>query len=305
MKYRLAAIFIGVFACATLPVKAQYLGDQLLGLTGLKAGTQPEPGIYVTVPLYYRWNDVSIYNAQGNQIAKDATGAINLFMLPAAQVVTPFKILGATYSAGYTEWIVNGVVNVAARNFSRSSSYGFGDIYVQPAILGWHTAFADVTTGYAFFAPTGGSHGQNMWINEADFGLTLYPDPGKKWNVSTMTYFDFNQTKNNKDIKVGDILTMSGGAGRSFLKGAANLGAAYSAQWKLTHDSGSDIPALLPITNGRVFGVGPELDMPVFAKGHNVGLVSFRYLWMLGPKTYLGGQLLNVSFTFARLRRSL
>src|SRR5689334_20036027 len=67
-------------------------------------------------------------------------------------------------------------------------------------------------------------------------------------------------------------------AGRSFLKGAANVGAAYGAQWKTTSDTGSGIPPLLPITNGRVCGVGPEIDMPVFAKGRNVGLVSFRYL---------------------------
>ena len=69
----------------------------------------------------------------------------------------------------------------------------------------------------------------------------------------------------------------------------------------MTHDSGSDIPPLLPLTNGRVFGVGPQIDMPVFAKGLNVGLVSFRYMWLVGAKTALGAQVLTVSFTFARI----
>jgi hypothetical protein len=87
------------------------------------------------------------------------------------------------------------------------------------------------------------------------------------------------------------------------MKGAANVGAAYGAQWKMTHDSGSDIPAFLPITNGRVFGIGPEINVPAFAKGQNLGLVSFRYLWMVGPKTALGGQVLTASFTFARPRQ--
>jgi hypothetical protein len=141
-----------------------------------------------------------------------------------------------------------------------------------------------------------------MWVNEIDVGTTLYPDAAKKYNLSTMMLYDFNRQKNNANITVGNILTLSGGTGRSFLKGAANAGAAYVAQWKTTHDSGSDIPPFLPITNGRVFGVGPELDMPVFAKGPNVGLVSFRYLWLVGPKTALGGQTLTASFTFARLR---
>ena len=142
-----------------------------------------------------------------------------------------------------------------------------------------------------------------MWVNELDFGGTLYPDAAKKWNVSTMMYYDFNRTKNDQDIKVGDILTLAGGIGRSFLKGAATVGVAYGAQWKMTHDRGADIPPLLPITNGRVFGVGPEVNVPVFAKGLNVGLVSFRYEWFVGPKTAFGGQLLTASFTYARLKR--
>ena len=69
----------------------------------------------------------------------------------------------------------------------------------------------------------------------------------------------------------------------------------------MSHDSGADIPAFLSIADRRVFGVGPEIGMPVFAKGKNVGLVSFRYLWLVGPnKAALGGQTLTVSFTFAR-----
>lgn len=262
----------------------------------------PAPGIYVTVPLYYRFSDIALYGPHGNQALKNLTADINLFVLPAVEVVTPFKILGATYGAAYTEWISNGVVNVAAVNFSRSTSYGFGDLYVQPVILGWHNSFSDVTAGYAFFAPTGaGSAGFHQWVNEIDFGATLY-SPGKKWNASTMIYYDFNQPRNNADIKVGQILTLAGGIGRSFLKGAANAGVSYGAQWKTTHDSGSDIPSYLQINNGRVFGVGPEIDMPIFAKGLNVGLVSFRYQWAIGAKTQLGGHILSASFTFAHLR---
>jgi hypothetical protein len=97
-------------------------------------------------------------------------------------------------------------------------------------------------------------------------------------------------------------MTLAGGIGRSFLQGAANAGVAYGAQWKITHDSGSAIPPSLPIANGRVFAVGPQLDMPVFAKGKNLGLVSFHYLWPVGPKEALGGQMLTVSFTLAHLR---
>ena len=144
-----------------------------------------------------------------------------------------------------------------------------------------------------------------MWTNEIVAGTTLYADAAKKWNVSTLMYYDFNEKKNNADIKVGQILTLEGGIGRSFMQGAANAGVAYGAQWKMTHDSGSGIPPLVPIANGRVFGVGPELDMPVFAKGKNLGLVSFRYLWLCGAKEALGGQALTVSFTLAHFPKPI
>ena len=300
---KLVVLAICMAAWSNLPLKAQYLGDQLLGLTGLKAGSQPPPGIFVTVPLYYRHSDASIFDAQGDQVLKNATPALNVFMLPSVLWVTPFKVLGANVGVSYSQWILNGVFNQATVGFQRSTSYAFGDIYVQPLVLGWHTPHADVTAGYAFFAPTGsGFAGRHMWVDEIDLGTTLYLDSGKKYNASAMMFYDFNQNKNNTNITVGDIVTLTGGIGRSFLKGAANAGVAYGAQWKTTHDKGPDIPALLPITNGRVFGVGPELDMPVFAKGPNVILASFRYLWLPGPKTEFGGQTITATLTFARLK---
>ena len=102
------------------------------------------------------------------------------------------------------------------------------------------------------FLPTGRGSATSHVGYEIDFGTTLYADAGKKWNVATMMYHDFNQRKTNEDITVGNILTLSGGAGRTSLKGTANAGVASGAQWKITHDSGSDIPAILSINNGRV-----------------------------------------------------
>ena len=302
LKFVLLATGYLAFSCTTLT--AQYQTDQQVGFAGLLAGSQAAPGLYVTLPLYWRLSDLSIYGAQNNQLFKNVSADLNAFVLPNITVVTPFKILGATYGASFTEWLLNGVLNVAARNaqFQKAGAYGYGDIWVQPAVLGWHTPHADITAAYAFWAPTGsGNHGTHMWMNEIDFGTTLYPDASKKWNISTMMYYDIPRKKNNTDVTVGQLLTLAGGAGRSFLKGAGNVGVAYGAQWKMTHDSGSGIPPFLPITNGRVFGVGPAIQMPVFAKGRNVGLVGFQYEWLLGPKTAFGGRTLTASFTLGRL----
>lgn len=297
--------FVLLTACALftgVKLEAQYQGDQQFGLAGLKAGSMPAPGLYVNLPIFWRNSDISLNGPQGNQVLQNLNFDVNLFVLPAIEVVAPVKILGATYGASFTEWINNGVLNVAATGFQRATGYGFGDVYAQPAILGWHTSHADVTAAYAFFAPTGsGSHGLHMWVNEIDFGTMFYPDAAKKWNLSTMMYYDFNNKKQGTDIKVGDILTLAGGLGHSFLKGAANAGAAYAAEWKITRDSGADIPPLLPLTNGRSFAVGPEIQFPLFEKGRNIGLFGFRYLWTVEPKTAFGGRILTASLTLARV----
>jgi hypothetical protein len=95
---------------------------------------------------------------------------------------------------------MNGRVDVAALNFTRSLSYTYGDIYVSPALLGWHLKRADITAGYAFFIPTNTSASLHMWTNEIVAGTTLYADAAKNWNVSTLMYYDFNEKKNNADI---------------------------------------------------------------------------------------------------------
>ena len=42
--------------------------------------------------------------------------------------------------------------------------------------------------------------------------------------------------KADTDVKVGQILTLQGGLGKSFLGGGLIVGAAYYGQWKLTED---------------------------------------------------------------------
>ena len=295
--------FVGsvfILCCTTL--RAQYIGYPLLGMEGLQAGSQLTPGYYFSLG-YYDWYNMGAYNPQGQQIGQDLDFRVNVFFTPSIHGTTKFKILGANYGFAVTEWVLNGIPNVVTpnRTFSRSSSYGFGDMYVQPLILGWHPPHADITVGYSFWAPTGGNHGLHQWQNEFDAGTTLYFDSARKWNVSTQLFYDWIGTKNNTDVKVGNLLTLEGGAARTFFKGAGSAGAAYGAQWKITKDSGPDIPSFVPITNGRVFGVGPELNMPVFAKGKNLGIAGFRYLFLLGPKQAIGGNVLVATFTYARI----
>jgi hypothetical protein len=73
---------------------AQMIGGNIKGDVGLKAGSQPPPGTYVAIPLYFYTAD-AVKDRNGNQIL---TGSLDSALFGAAlTVVTTKKVLGGTY----------------------------------------------------------------------------------------------------------------------------------------------------------------------------------------------------------------
>jgi len=101
-------------------------------------------------------------------------------------------------------------------------------------------------------------------------------------------------------VRVGDLLTIEGGVGKTVLKGGLNVGAAYYAQWKVTADSGSDLSPLLQrfgVENAknRAFGLGPEINLVVPKLEGQLGV---RALKEFGNRTATQGYGVVASFTF-------
>ena len=81
------------------------------------------------------------------------------------------------------------------------------------------------------------------------------------------------------------------------MQGAANVGLAYYAQWKVTEDDlGIDLD--LAIGKHRVYGVGPELTFPIATKKKLIGFLNARYLWETGARTTLQGNSFVLTATF-------
>lgn len=95
-------------------------------------------------------------------------------------------------------------------------------------------------------------------------------------------------------------MTIEGGIGKSFLNGAASVGMAYYAQWKLTGDSlqltGLNDTGGIPAKH-RVYGFGPEVTIPIATKSKLISLVNVRYLWETGAEIKTQGQSLLVTTT--------
>ena len=183
---------------------------------------------------------------------------------------------------------------------------------IRPLDLGWHTPRADVSAGFQVYIPTGryeqgGSDniGKGMWTYEPFLGATVYFDEKKTFSLATTAYWEIHGSKEDTDVKVGQILTLQGGLGKSFLGGGLIIGAAYYAQWKLTEDRLRRVRAArrrridLDFPNKhKVFGFGPDVTLPIATKSKLFALVNVRYLWETGARVKTEGQTLVVTATF-------
>jgi hypothetical protein len=308
MKCTLSSLRTFTFAAAVLAatapvVKGQYLGFNAIGDYGLKSGTQPVPGLYILMPTFYRASYDGLRNATGDSVLSNANVSMS-FLITGAQVTTDLKILGGTYGFQVLPMFADNRITAARPGFEKGTGMGWSDIYFQPINLGWSSSRADFMAAYGVWAPSGtAGRTLHFWGHQLASGTTLYLDKEKKWHLSGTAFFDINQTRQDQDIKVGNYLTVEGGAGRSFLKGAGKMGVAYAMQWKVSDDSGSAIPPFSGGNKNRVYGIGPSITMPVFAKGTTVGLVNAAFLPEFGARTNFEGHIFLVGFTLAKLKR--
>jgi len=298
-----------VFALSSGPVRAQFAGHNFRGDFGLQSGSQPDPGWYLAA-LYLRYDADTLRDRNGNSIGIDplrrGTISANGYSV-GIWGVTEIKLLGANYSFMVFPGFTDNKVEVL--DFDSSTDPGFTDLYIQPINMGWHTKRADFLAGLSLFAPTGrydpdadDNLGLGMWSFELFGGTTVFFDKKKSWHFATTAYYETHTEKKDTDIKVGDLLTLEGGLGKSFMQGALTVGAAYYAQWKVTDDDvGREIEQLLQgreLGKHRVYGVGPELTIPIATKKKLIGFLTARYLWETGARTSLEGDTFVFQATF-------
>jgi hypothetical protein len=293
---------------------AQFAGHNLKGDNGLLSASQPPPGFYL-LSSYLHYGAGTLRNSSGDEIILDPEErsriAANGFFVPMLLYVTKAKVLGADYGFLVAPGFLNRRTEAPILSLDDESATNLTDIYFQPIRLGWHRKKSDFLAGVGLFTPTGdyefrgdSNSGLGMWSFEIFGGATFYFDEKKQWHFATTGFYETHTDKKDTEIGVGDILTLEGGLGRAFLGGAAQMGVAYYAQWKLTADDLSVLPPGYPrpedsrLGKNRVFAAGPELTLPIATKAKLYAFVNVRYLWEFGARTTLEGHTLFVTMTF-------
>jgi hypothetical protein len=318
-RHLLAALGLAAVILCAAPAEAQLNGENLLGDMGVKAGTQPEPGLYVS-QIYYNYSADTIKDPQGTSMELDPTGSGSQTItagVPLFYYVTTKKLFGANIGMMAALPVAKGGLEAPGLGLSEHATTGLSDLYVMPLQLGWHFARADVTAGVGFFAPTGrysagasDNLGKGMWSYELSAGGTVYLDRGRSISVSTMAYWETHTKKKGElqvgnltldNVKVGQLVTLEGGVAKSFMHGAMSLGVAYYAQWKVTRDelglAPSEVESAGIPGKHRVWGFGPDVTIPIATRTRLLSLVNVRYLWEQGARFKTQGQTLMVTNT--------
>lgn len=309
-----AAATMAVAVLLPTTSSAQLNGSHTPGDYGVQSGSQPAPGFYAAL-FYLRYDADTIKGADGNTFrpAPGSPGSLAVSAVaPLAWYVSKAKFLGANYGAMVVLPFANASIEAPAFALDRTIGTSVSDLMVRPIDLGWHTARADVAAGLQLYVPTGryepgGSEniGKGMWAYEPFLGTTVYLDQQRTLSLAATAYWELHSAKKDTDVKVGQILTLQGGLGKSFLGGGLIVGAAYYGQWKLTEDrlAEFELPGRPPTGvsfpgKHRVFGVGPDVTLPVASKSKLFALVNIRYLWESGAQLKTEGQTLVVTATF-------
>jgi hypothetical protein len=301
------AIITAVVVAAVLrpaPCAAQLNGGNIKGDAGLKSGSQPPPGMYVAVPLWFYTADV-VKDRDGDELRR---GTLDAAVFGAGLIaVTQQTLLGGRY--GFMA-VLPGANNriQGIDDFDSNPGAGLTDMYVQPISLGWTKPRVDFTAAYGLFIPVGryedgadNNTGLGQWTQEILVGTTVYLNGTRTMHAATTATFDFQSKKKDSETKVGNIMNLEGGVGADFLGGGLTTGLAYYGTFKLTEDQfDRRVLSLLVRGKNRVWGLGPEVTLALASRARKAiyGFVTARYQWEVGARTTTEGGAWNIIATF-------
>lgn len=267
------------------------LGHKIPGTIGINAGTQIEPGLYVGNRLAY-YEALRLRDRNGDPLE-----------IPGFELDALAAVVGVTGAVKLDSGLyLSAALGVPLARISVSTDeplasidrLGLGDLFVKPIQLGWRWQQLDLVTSYAFYAPTrqlnrGGLAGP-QWSHQLSLGGTLYFDADRQSSISALASWDLYHEKLDLEVTRGDSVQIQGGIGWTLFE-LVEVGLAGYALWQVRDDRGADLPDALRGRRDRVYGLGPEVKIPIPAISTQLGV---RYTRDFGVKGRPQGQLFVV-----------
>ncbi|MCD8554821.1 transporter [Seleniivibrio sp.] len=257
-----AILFLFAALVFLLSVNTAHAQNYGVGSEGIKGATLPGPGYY-----YVMYNQLysadKVTDKDGDEIHNgfDLTTVANVHRFV---WITDKKILGADYGMNLIVPLVNVDIEMSDLGVDESS-FGLGDINLEPFVLGWHGPQYDYVFGLSMYFPTGSydkndpsSTGKDHYDIMLSTGGTYYPDAAKKWSVSVLTRYEKHLKNRDLDVTYGDDFSLDWGVGK--VVGLFDVGVSGYAHWQITADDGDDATSN---DKDSIMGIGPEVNYAI------------------------------------------
>jgi hypothetical protein len=181
-------------------------------MNATNAGVGPAPG--------WGYSNLTILNERDERVGPSgetlATGLqsvllnLNTFAWGSEQPVLGGARFGATATV------------ILSRNSLESDDFGdlgggsgLGDLFIQPAILGWTKGQYDWRAAYGIVAPTGrfeagadDNVGSGYWTHALSTGVTYYLSQERTSSLSAFAMYELHEKQETTDVRPGDTLTL-------------------------------------------------------------------------------------------------
>ena len=121
-----------------------------------------------------------------------------------------------------------------------------------------------------------------------DYGMFSGTQSPPGWYLAAPMYYRYSADE-FRDRNGDRLLAVEGG------------GIAYYGQWKISDDDfGVELPSLpnRRLGKNRVYGIGPELTVPLATKKTLYGFLNLRYFWETGARSSLQGNTFVATMSF-------
>jgi hypothetical protein len=283
------------------PGLAQPTAHYVPGSEGLKAATLPPPGIWLRDYNSFYYSD-RLNDNQGKEITAADPKAVVYANVPRLLWITDVKVLGGFLGVDALLPLVYTSLkaNTPAGPFN-DQTFGIGDVFFE-GTWSWHLKQWDFALGAGAWAPTGDfdtiapsvpnptNPGRGFWTEMFTAGATWYPDANKKWSLSVLNRYEYNQQQEDTDKTIGQAYTVEGGIGYGITK-TVDVGVVGYYQQQVTGTSGATDPQR---GHNRVAAIGPEVG--VFFPSSMLGL-SLRYEYEFMAESRLQGHTATLTIT--------
>jgi hypothetical protein len=281
---RLLQVLIALFVWLFMgPAQAQNRGVYPLGLSAINSGVSAEPGLtYSNAFLFYSRSEQK--GADGEVVATGQQSVLldmnTLLWASTGQIAA---LGGARFSSAVTVPIANNSLSSSAQG-AISGGGGFGDLYLQPVILGWRSEHIDIRGILGVLAPTGKFNagatdnvGNGYWTPVLATGATVYLSEDRATTLSAFAMYEFHSTQSGTGIHPGETFDLDYSVMRAFTLADSRLqvGLVGYGAWQTTAKTGPDITAAQQAQRYRVNSLGAGLNYVLPARKVTLSLKYF------------------------------